>query len=161
HQAPVPLAADFAFEEPARGPGDLQFAAARAAEGESIEREGGIPDGREAGLDAEGVVLLDHEIIELLEGPAHLGGGVGIAEGGKGNDRVDDGWEDGADAVGVLEVVEHPARRLLDGAAAEPLRAPLFEELDDVVDAEKDVGRGEQALARPAGGQTLERRLDE
>jgi len=80
-----------------------------------VERQGRVPHRRDARLQADGVVLLDDELFELLEGVLHFGRVVAVAEAAQGDGRVDHGRENGPEAVAVLQVLQHPRGRTLDG----------------------------------------------
>ena len=147
-QAPVARPAHLALDEPARGLGDGCLVPRRPGQRQGVERQSRIPDRREAGLHAERVFFLDHQVIELLQRPDHLRRLVRHAEAAQTDDGVNDGRENGADAVAIGEVLAHPRGRALHGTLPDDLRAPILQPLDDLVDGQEEVGEGEEPFAR-------------
>ena len=74
--------------------------------------------GETQGCSRDPVALLDQQVVELPPGPLHRRGIVLVAQAFERDDRVDHRREDRPQAVGVLEMLEHPAVRRLDPAAA-------------------------------------------
>ena len=110
--------------------GDAGFAQREGA-------DGGVPDGRDAGLEDEPVVGFDEQGLEVANGFHQVGVVLGIAQRVQRHDEVHHGRVDGAQPFGVARAVENPVLGLADGGVADALGAALFPELEDAVEVVK------------------------
>ena len=111
-----------------------------------MQRDAGVPDGREAGLNADSVAFADEEVAEVLLGFEHFGMVVGVAQGAEDDEHVDHRREDGAQALGPVHVLQDPFFGFPDGLGAEGGDGGFF------VALEGHVERAGTSRARCGGG---------
>ncbi len=92
-----------------------------------------IPDRGDAGTHAEGRLgeirvgrLLDAELLKLVAGANHLGIVLGVTQAAQGDDGVEHGGIDGAQAVGHLQALEQPFFSALEGQRAQGAKVNGF-----------------------------------
>ena len=162
---PVGGGAAFFGEEPVDGGGGDGGVFGEAGFGEGVEGDAGVPDGGEAGLDADvwgvggtvggggaggaflgivgGVVgVVDEEVFEMLLGFEDGGVVVRVTEGTEDDEYVDHRGEDGAEAFGVLHVVEDPFFGFAHGAGSERGDGGFLEALEGEVEEEEHFAPG-------------------
>ena len=161
---PVAGDGDLAGEEPVADVGDLVVVGGgEAGLGEGVEGDAGVPDGGEAGLEADVVEfgvrvgLGDHEVVEVALGLLDDGVIAGVAEGLEGDLEVDHRGEDGAEALGGFgaDAVDDPGLGELDGFGPHRHEAGLLHGLEGAIAEEEEVGPGDRVVALPLLGEAV------
>lgn len=140
-----PVAGESAFfgDEPVDGFFHFGVGDVHAGIGEGVGGDAGIPDGGEARLNADGVVLfvVDHEVIELVFGFFDAGVIFVVTEAAVGDDHVAHAGEDGTEAVGVVFVgaFEDPFFDALECHFTERGEFGALPDFEEFVGAEEDV----------------------
>ncbi len=115
---------------------------------QSNERQRRVPDGREAGLHTQCLVLLEDQIVQLLQSPAHLGRIIGITQAAQANDRVNHGRKDRPNAIAIGKVFEQPGFGPLQRRGPDRSEAPGFQPFDHLVQGQEEVRRSQAAARR-------------
>ena len=144
---PIGTDAAFFFQQPANGGFDLEVRRIDLRFGQGVHGDAGVPDGRDAGLDADGVAFLDEEIEDFLVAFDHQRMIFGIAEAMEEDEHVGHRREDRAQAFGVLRVLDQPFQRLFQGAFAQAGKGGLAVNFQELIDAKEEIapGSGEAA----------------
>ena len=138
---------DFFLGEPVGGFLECGVVGGQAGVGQGDGGDGGVPDGGEAGLDAQvaGGGVFNVEALEVVADFLDGGVVVGVAEAFEGHKAKDDGWKDGAKAVGALaDALENPLFGVFECAGAEGFPGEFVEEFECVVPAQEEVAPGEE-----------------
>ena len=141
---PVARHQHLAIDHPVTGALQLSMVGRQPALDQRVDREGGVPDRRRAGLIVELVAVLDHERLDLLELSHHERMIVRIAEQPQREDRVGHRRVDPAQTARDREPLLEPHARRVDRALAQRARREALPDLEAVVD------RDEEALPEEA-----------
>ncbi len=142
---PVAGTADFLSEHPLRGAFDGD---ARRPIGftQSVSGDGRVPDRGVTGLEEEALAVVDHQVVELPKG-FHARGVVAIvAENIQRHDGVHHRRVNRAQAIGVLEALEHPVLTFPHGDAADAGKAVLLPKLQDLVGVNEGLAPREEGV---------------
>ena len=151
--APVPAHAHLFAREPSGGAADFVALRIDAARGERDQIDGGVPDRREAGLDAEILRVIDEEAREVPLGLDEERVIFRIAQRLEGDERVQHRGENRSEAVAALaHALGHPPLRAFQREAAPHFPREALEVLEHPVAGEEEV-RPAQARAGPSAAQ--------
>ena len=138
--SPVALEAHFLFLQPRGGLLQSRMILRQAGFGEGDGGDGGVPDGRKAGLDAKILRVIHKEAGKVAVGFFHERVIVRVTESAQGHHGIEHGREDGAEAFAPLaHSLDHPGFGGLQRPPAERVNGELVVELQEFVAPEKKV----------------------
>ena len=151
---PVARALGLLAEQPGHGARNRGMVGRDRPLQERVRRQHRVPDGREAGLHPQAVLVAQQEAVEVAERLGQQRMLLAVAEQAERQRAVGHRRQDGGEALGLGEPLDHPGARALDCPPAQDPRArnPLAD-LEQLVDAVKDrlpVGR-RRRIDRPEG----------
>ncbi len=111
---------------------------------ESVDADRGVPDRRETGLQADGVVFLDLQGIHLAQAGGDQITVVAVTEGTQGHHMVGHGREDRPEPARGAAMLDRPPFGQAQGILAERFERVPLEELQISIDDEKKVVPGKR-----------------